>query len=225
MYASVSSKLWITTNGGTTWSSYSFPLGNTITSIDVSSTDPQKLWLTTNATTAPQTCVYQSNDAGVNFTNISGSLPSISARSVRAHGPHEGLYLGMNIGVYYRDTLTGAWSEVSGNLPKAAVNELEVHPGAGKLRVATYGRGIWETAVWVPKVYNFTGNGAWTDAANWSNGQVPPTVLEAGDEIVINPAGNGLCTLNQSQTISKGATLTVVNGKKLQVNGNLTVIR
>jgi hypothetical protein len=50
----------------------------------------------------------------------------------------------MNIGVYYRNNVNPAWVEHATGLPLVAVNEVEVQQSGGKLRVATYGRGIWD---------------------------------------------------------------------------------
>lgn len=72
-----------------------------------------------------------------------------------------------------------------------------------------------------PKTYTFIGSGNWTNSINWSGGQIPPAVLPSGDQIVIYPLGNNECILNTVQTISTGAKLHVVTGKKMAVNGNL----
>lgn len=71
------------------------------------------------------------------------------------------------------------------------------------------------------QVYTFNGNGNWTDAANWSNGMVPPVVIPQGVEVIIDPATNGVCELNAAITISTGAKLTVKPGKNFKVNGKL----
>jgi subtilisin-like proprotein convertase family protein len=71
--------------------------------------------------------------------------------------------------------------------------------------------------------YTFTGNGNWNVAGNWSNNIIPPNPLPSGSAIVINHAVAGVCTLNVSQTISAGATLTIMTGKNLVVPGTLTV--
>jgi hypothetical protein len=70
-------------------------------------------------------------------------------------------------------------------------------------------------------VYTFTGNGNWTDAANWQNGIVPPTTLPGGAEIVI--AGTGECVLNVNQTIAAGAKITIAEGKKIRIPLNLSI--
>ena len=51
----------------------------------------------------------------------------------------------MNIGVYHKLESDAGWGNYSDNLPLVAINELEIQKAAGKLRVATYGRGVWES--------------------------------------------------------------------------------
>lgn len=72
-------------------------------------------------------------------------------------------------------------------------------------------------------VYMFNGDGNWSDPANWTYNTVPPAVLPNGSEILINPKQGGQCVLNVSQTISQGAKLTVMTGKKIQIPLNLSV--
>lgn len=79
------------------------------------------------------------------------------------------------------------------------------------------------TATPIATTYTFTGTGNWTDAANWSNNIVPPSPLPSGSQVIINHAANGQCVLNTSQTISAGATLTVLTGKNLIVPGILVI--
>ena len=71
--------------------------------------------------------------------------------------------------------------------------------------------------------YTFTGNGNWNLAANWSNNTIPPAILPSGSAIVINHTAGGNCQLNISQRISTGATITVLTGKNLVVQGALTI--
>jgi subtilisin-like proprotein convertase family protein len=71
--------------------------------------------------------------------------------------------------------------------------------------------------------YTFTGNGNWNVASNWSSNTIPPNPLPANASIVINHIVGGNCILNISQTISAGAGITVLTGKNLLVQGNLTI--
>lgn len=71
--------------------------------------------------------------------------------------------------------------------------------------------------------YTFNGNGNWSNAANWQNGQVPPTVLPSSNSIIINPNAGGSCILDVTQHVSAGASLTVSSGKTLVIPGLLRV--
>lgn len=72
-------------------------------------------------------------------------------------------------------------------------------------------------------VYSFTGNGNWGNAANWSNGVIPPANLTGNAEIIIDPVIGGTCILDIEQRISNSSKLTVKSGKHLSVNGNLII--
>ena len=72
-------------------------------------------------------------------------------------------------------------------------------------------------------LYLFTGNGLWSNAANWQNGLIPPATLPAGAEIIIDPSAAGECILDRPQNIAPGGKLTVQSNKKLVINGNLTI--
>ncbi len=72
-------------------------------------------------------------------------------------------------------------------------------------------------------VYIFTGNGNWDDSINWYNNLIPPTKINPGSEIVINPTPNGQCILNIAYTLSPGAKLSVNAAKNFLILGNLTI--
>ena len=69
--------------------------------------------------------------------------------------------------------------------------------------------------------YRFTGNGLWSDPANWQNGQIPPVIISGNAEIIIDPDLNGECVLDGSQTVSTGASFKVMDGKRFRISGNL----
>lgn len=145
LYASRGSTLYVSTDGGTTWVTRTAP--GTISDICVHRTIPDKIYITT---TAGSNNLQVSTNAGASFTSISSGLPAVAARSVVIeNNAVQGLYVGMNTGVYYKNDTMSAWKNYTGNLPTVAVNELEIQYNAGKLRVATYGRGVWETPLFV----------------------------------------------------------------------------
>jgi hypothetical protein len=66
---------------------------------------------------------------------------------VYQNNSNDALYIGTDLGVFYRDNTSGTWTAFSNGLPNTIVDELEIHYGTGMLRAATYGRGIWESAL------------------------------------------------------------------------------
>jgi hypothetical protein len=167
IYASVGNSLYVTTNGGTNWSTYTAP--GSISDICVSPSSPSKIWITTTSGTGR---VYVSTNSGSSFTNISGSLPSIAARTIVVDNTtSENLFVGMNIGVYTYSNGDPTWTDISSNLPKVAVNELDLQLASNKLRVATYGRGIWEYVFPTSSCVNaYEANGTQSTAAAISIG-------------------------------------------------------
>lgn len=145
IYASRGSTLYVSTNAGGTWTTIAAP--GTISDICVHRTIPNKIYITT---TGSSNNVHVSTNAGTTFTSISAGLPAVAARSIAIeNNAVQGLYVGMNTGVYYKNDTMSAWGNYSGNLPVVAVNELEIQYSGSRLRVATYGRGVWDAPLFV----------------------------------------------------------------------------
>ncbi|MFM7154265.1 MAG: WD40/YVTN/BNR-like repeat-containing protein, partial [Bacteroidota bacterium] len=148
IYAGRSSALYRTINGGTNWATMTIPAGaGSMTYLCVSPTDANVIYAAMSNYTAGSK-VYKSTNGGASWTNISGTLPNVPANCIiYQKGSPEGLYVGMDVGVYYRDNITNAWALVGTGLPNVIVDELEIKYDTGKLRAATYGRGLWETDI------------------------------------------------------------------------------
>ena len=144
IYASVGSTLYVTKDGGSTW--LTFPIGSTISQVGIHPTNPEKIWI---ATTASANRLLFSENAGTTIANISSGLPSMAARSVAVeNSSSDGVYVAMNLGVYYKNSQMSSWVNLTENLPLVAINEVEIVPNADKIRIGTYGRGIWERPVY-----------------------------------------------------------------------------
>jgi hypothetical protein len=64
-----------------------------------------------------------------------------------------GVYVGMDVGVYYRKNGMAVWDNFSDQLPNVSVRELEIagkgsNPGDKRLIAATFGRGVWRSTLW-----------------------------------------------------------------------------
>jgi len=148
IYAAKPYGIYYTSNHGTSWSNITgtLPLNpNTITCIAVSSGNPQLVWVTIGGFSAGEK-VYMSTNAGTSWINISGSLPNIPIDCIIHQNNSNGvLYVGTDMGVFYRDSTLSDWQLFSNNMPSVIVAGLDIQYSSGILRAATFGRGLWQT--------------------------------------------------------------------------------
>jgi len=234
IYASNGATLYVTTDDGATWAVRSAPA--TINDIAVDPTNPSKIWIACNSSTNR---VLVSTDAGATFTNVSSNLPNIVARTIVVDdNTPRNLYIGMNIGVSQKTKAEPNWTNYSNNLPLVAINELEIQKNSGKIRVATYGRGIWESPVVSaapPGGFTFTTPAAATATCPASAtmtvtlGTIPtggftnPITLSAtagvpaGTTISfgtnpVSPGNSSIITLNNANTLAAGSYVITITG-------------
>ena len=139
IYASRGAQLYRTMDGGATdWQTMNPPGG--INSIAIHPADPMRIAVAVTGTAK----VRVSYDGGENWDSMTLNLPNFSALSVLwDDNGSNGLYLGMDYGVYYIDDTFSEWQPFLTNLPNVIVNELEINQANGKIYAGTYGRGLW----------------------------------------------------------------------------------
>ncbi len=124
-------------------------LSGTISHVAVADNDSNKVYVTISGFTDGNK-IFVSNNAGANWINITGNLPNIPATSIAVQNDSlEGIYLGTDAGVFYRNNSFVNWQPFMTGLPNVIVDELEINYSAGKIRAATYGRGLWESDLYV----------------------------------------------------------------------------
>jgi len=90
--------------------------------------------------------VYQTDNGGTTWINVSGTLPNIPVNCIEYQdNSTDILYIGTDFGVFWKDGTMNDWLPYNTNLPNVIVDELEVYYPTSKLRAATYGRGLWES--------------------------------------------------------------------------------
>lgn len=148
IYASRSTSVYKTTDGGTTWSNItgSLPVGSAqITGIATDNLNAGNVYISLSGYSSGNK-VFYSNNGGVNWTNYSAGLPNIPANCIVYKNNSAGsVYVGTDVGVYYRELSMSSWMPFMNGLPNVVVNDLEIYYPTGKLRAGTYGRGTWET--------------------------------------------------------------------------------
>ncbi|MCX6274299.1 MAG: T9SS type A sorting domain-containing protein [Bacteroidetes bacterium] len=138
----------IRTTNGTSWTDITGPLPvgqAAITGIAISSVNPDVAWVTFSGYAAGQK-VYQTDNGGTTWVNVSGTLPNIPVNCIEYQdNSTDILYIGTDFGVFWKDGTMNDWLPYNTNLPNVIIDELEIYYPTSKLRAATYGRGIWET--------------------------------------------------------------------------------
>lgn len=115
-----------------------------ISSIALQPDNPDELWITYLGI-MPQYRIWHSTDGGATWNNA-------DAKGVFADNPvnaiaisndtSKRIWLGTDRGLYTK-TSQGSWQQVSG-FPHVRVTEIKINEQSGKIRVATFGRGLWE---------------------------------------------------------------------------------
>ncbi len=152
LYVADLSTVWVTKNGGSSWTDVTgtLPTGsNSITYIAVDYKNPEKVWITMGGYDGQR--IFESTDAGSTWTNISTGLPQIPTLCVvqNKQATTNQLYVGTDVGVYVMNE-GETWTLYNTGLPNVVVNELEIYydvttPANSRLVAATYGRGLWQS--------------------------------------------------------------------------------
>lgn len=142
MYLSDGDILIMTSDGGQNWTSHRLP--NFISGIELDPTNPEKLWVCGRG-------VDESSDGGKTWTSLSQNLPNVYLIDlVHQEGTNDGLYVVSDGLLSYRDDDLDKWVDFSTNLPTTSFHssDLDVVLQKGKIRLGTWGRGIWESELY-----------------------------------------------------------------------------
>jgi len=154
IYAAYSNKLYRSDNVkdiDVTWTNLTsnLPSGNSVSAIETSPFDENIVYV------VQQNKVFKSENKGITWTDISGTLPDVQMSTLAYYkNSPEGLYLGTDIGIFYRDASMTDWILFSQGFPASSrVTELEIYyDPAGMegdvIRAGTYGRGLWESPMY-----------------------------------------------------------------------------
>ncbi|MCK4835306.1 MAG: hypothetical protein KAT17_01645, partial [Candidatus Aminicenantes bacterium] len=91
-----------------------------------------------------KTYVYKTTDFGKTWQSLTTDSLAGYAHVIRQDPVKENLlFLGTEFGLFISVDGGGQWVEFTGNLPKAPINDLAIHPRDSDLIIATHGRGIY----------------------------------------------------------------------------------
>lgn len=97
--------------------------------------------------------------------------------------------------------------------------------GANRLHIQFLDKtGLWSTPLTdtisvlsTQHIYRFTGNGNWSNAANWLNNARPALDVPGCKQIIIDHAVGGTCIVDVPQYLLKNAGITVLPGKTMVI--------
>lgn len=146
IYASKGRTLYVKEPGVDEWIIINTPVFQDITDLEVDALDENLVYIS-YAGYLEGKKVYKSEDAGENWTNISGDLPNLPIMSLELYDNEPGaLFIGTYGAVYYRDTMSDDWRKY-GCLPNTSVNDIEIQYHTNTIYIGTHGRGIFEAPI------------------------------------------------------------------------------
>lgn len=141
----------VSENGGGTWrridSIPGLPEHSYVTDVFASTRDADTVFATFNNWQSGdfRPWVFQSDDRGRTWKNITGNLPVRSGAwsVVQDFANPRLLFAGLEFGVWFSVDGGGQWTELRGNLPKVQARDLQIQRQWTDLVVGTFGRGAY----------------------------------------------------------------------------------
>lgn len=145
MFISSGATLVKSTDGGRTFLSVKGLPNYGITDIAFDPKDDNTIIVTYNRYNKDSSKVFISKDFGWSWQNITYNLQNMPINTVVIdHSDASNIYLGAEIGVFYKPMEATEWTLYKQNLPNTSINDLKIQYGTNTLRAATWGRGLWE---------------------------------------------------------------------------------
>ena len=149
IYATTSDgKLYVTNNGGTSWTNRSVPtVSDSLTGLVVDPSNAQIAYVVRNGNSVGLGRVFKTLNGGANWTDITGNLPNLPTWSmaVDARVPGQPLYfIGTDAGVWSSADQGVTWTQFRNGLPNAQVLSLQLNTTLNLLAAGTNGRGMFE---------------------------------------------------------------------------------
>lgn len=161
--------------------------------------------------------VIYSGDGGLTWVDFSEGLTGSPVNKIiclKGAGSSEYLLIAAtDNGVYIRDHLATAWTNYSYNLPSVIVKDIVPADNDRKIRIATWGRGIWEA-----ETPCFGSSPQYSYVINPGQNVTINTPVRANSVYIAN---GGTLTITSKVRFSQNAQVTVAAGGKLIVDGGI----
>jgi len=182
-----------------------------ITDIAVNPNNSNDVFVTFSGTSNTNKVWRSSNAAGSapSWINITGGLPNVAINCIvyeddQGSNTNDRIYVGTDIGVFYRDNNIGDWIYFSNGMPTCIVNDLYINYGNNRIWAGTFGRGVWRSTLYdaCPTSSNLTNasglsartgqfyyeaSSQITSERNYDGGAGTIIEYQAGDRVILTP--------------------------------------
>ena len=122
-----------------------------ITDIAVDPSNPNRVWVTLgNMSEGNKVYFRDFSQTGTNWVNFSDGIDdskyNLPVNCIKYwNGSNDGLFIGTDVGVFYRDNSMSEWVEYNNGFHPTIIQDLEINNLDHKIRAATFSRGLWES--------------------------------------------------------------------------------
>jgi len=96
-------------------------------------------------------------------SDITNNLPIIDGELAYEPNSNGDLYFISSMGVFLIDDSTSSWSDITTNLPKGNITNIQVLPNISRIRAGVEGRGIWEGKLQCAQTPNIIESGSYSN--------------------------------------------------------------
>lgn len=240
--------IWKSVDNGNSWQDISSGFRGLydgfVTDIEINPNDTSIVWVSLGKSTDdPDPLytkkIYKTRDGGESWVPyISGFPNGIPVSKIVFDYENEYLYIGTDIGVYYRNCDMTEWEPFNEGLPYKIVTDIDINYTGDRIYIGTLGRGIWENQLLQYSTSNqiiINSNRIWhrdltlcrdiTIESGYTLAILSATItLPYNGTININSGGkllvDGGTIINANIHGSNGANLEITNGGKLLLGVN-----
>lgn len=186
-----------------------------ITDIEVDPANPNRVWVTFGGMSEGNKVYFRDfSQTGTNWVNFSDGIDdskyNLPVNCIKYwNGSNDGLFIGTDVGVFYRDNSMSEWVEYNNGFHPTIIQDLEINNLDHKIRAATFSRGLWESPM--PQcTYNST------DYLVEGPDNIS-TYTKMNRNIVVK--NNGIFVVKSRLIMSNDTKITVNKGGKIIIDG------
>jgi len=117
-----------------------------ITGISGNPKNENELWVSLGGfNQSGQYRVLHSQDGGEQWQDWSDNLPEFPINCIK-YGKEtlDGVLVGTDVGIFFRGRTDSIWQSLNQGLPSSIITDIEFNEAGTKMKIATFGRGVWE---------------------------------------------------------------------------------